>query len=137
GGADDLGHGVELATVPGGTVELGNGVAVVQECFSIPKFSFEGEAVDDVADSIAVVVDVDLIQDVVAKLVEVRTGGGTLQRNVVRDHRDGVGRVRAHEGVGVGAVRDRVLGDLRSLSMRGYLSPHRGLVSDVHQAHGQ
>ena len=70
------------------------------------------------AAAVAVVVDVDLVQHVVAELVEVRAAGRRLQRDVVGDQRDRVRLVRADERVEVGAVGDRVLGDLGRFAMR-------------------
>jgi len=61
---------------------------------------------------------VDCVEDVVAEVEEVRASGGFLQRDVVRDHRDGVGLIRADERVGVGVVGDRVGGDRRGLAVR-------------------
>jgi hypothetical protein len=61
---------------------------------------------------------VDLVQDVVAELVEVRAARRSLQRDVVGDQGDGVGVIRADERVDVGAIGHRVLGDFRCLAMR-------------------
>ena len=57
-------------------------------------------------------------KDVVAELVEVRAARRFLQRDVVGDQRHRVRLVRADERVYVGAVGDRVLGDLRRFAMR-------------------
>ncbi len=70
--------------------------------------------------------DVDLVQHVVAELVEVRAAGRALQRHVVRDQGDGVRAVRADEGVEVGAVGDRILGDLGSFAVRRHGGPFKG-----------
>ena len=78
----------------------------------------EAELVGDVRLAVAGVVDVDLVQDVVAELVEVRAAGRLLQRDVVGDQRDRARVIRADERVHVGTVGDRVLGDLRRLAMR-------------------
>ena len=62
--------------------------------------------------AVAVVVDVDLVEDVVAELVEVRAAVGRLERDVVGDQGDGGRVVGADERVQVGAVGDGILGDL-------------------------
>jgi hypothetical protein len=77
----------------------------------------EAELIGDVRLAVPVVVDVDLVQHVVAELVEVRPARGQLQRHVVSDQGDGVGRIRADERVYVGAVGYRVLGDFRGLAV--------------------
>jgi hypothetical protein len=60
---------------------------------------------------------VDLIEHVVAELVEVRAAVRVLQRDVVRDHGDPTGAVGAHERVQVATIGYRVLGDLRRFAM--------------------
>jgi len=76
------------------------------------------ERVGDVVLAVAAVVDVDLVEDVVAERVEVGAARRALQRDVVGDQRDRVGPVGADERVDVGAIGDRVLRDLRCFAVR-------------------
>jgi hypothetical protein len=55
---------------------------------------------------------VDLVEHVVAELVEVRAAVGLLERDEVGDQGHVVRPVGADERVDVGAVGDRVLADL-------------------------
>ena len=111
--AAHLGDGGELAAVPVVAVELFDRAGVVEEAV-LAHLGGELEQVGHVGLAVAVVVDVDAVQHVVAELVEVRAAGGILERDVVGDQRDRPGFVGmgADEGVGVGAVGHRVLGDL-------------------------
>jgi hypothetical protein len=59
----------------------------------------------------------DLVADVVAELEEVRASERRLERDVVRDDRDGSRIVRTHERVRIGVVGDGVLADCRRLAM--------------------
>ena len=77
----------------------------------------EAELVGDVFNRIAVVVDVDFVEHVIAELVVVRAGAGQLPGDVVGDERHRVWRVRAGERVEVGRVRGRIIGDVRRLAV--------------------
>ena len=77
----------------------------------------EPELVHDVVFGVAVIVDVELVQDVVPEFVEVGTAGRRLERDPVRDQRDRVGCVGAHKGIDIRIVRERVRGDERRLAM--------------------
>ncbi len=114
----DAPDGVELAHVPVGIRERLDLSGVVKERVRIGDPRLEGELVRDLRHPIAVVVDVDRVQDVVAELEEVRSAGGKLRRQVVGDDRDRFGFVRAHKRIHVGVIRHRVLADLRCLAMR-------------------
>jgi len=78
----------------------------------------ELELVGDVRLTVTGVVDVDLVQHVVAELEEVRAAGWVLQRHEVRDQRDGVGLVGTDERVDIGVVRGRVTGNSGCLFVR-------------------
>ena len=108
---------VELPTIEVLAVERADLTRVVQERVAIAYPGREPELVRDVGDAVAVVVDVDLVQHVIAELEEVGAASRILERDVVRDERDRVGFVRADEGVGVGVVGYRVLRDLWSFAM--------------------
>ena len=115
----DLGHRVGLADVEVGVRQRGDRPGVVQERVAVLDLGREAELVDDVVDGVAVVVDVERVQHVVAEVVEVRPAGRLLERDPVGDQRDGVGLVGADEGVGVGVVGHRVLRDQRGLAVAG------------------
>ena len=70
-----------------------------------------------VRDRVAVVVDRDAVEHVVAELVEVRAARRLLERVVVRDERDRVRFVRTLEHVEVGRVSCGVLRDHRCLAV--------------------
>jgi hypothetical protein len=116
----DPGHGVELRPVPRGVGDRLDRPGVVEERLLVAHPRPELEAVGDVGTGAALVVDVDLVADVVTELVEVRTAVGLLQRDEVGDQRHRVGSVGTDEGVGVGAVGDRVLGDLGCFAVGGH-----------------
>ena len=78
------------------------------------------------ATAIAGVVDLDRVQDVVGKLIEVRPAVGGLERDVVGNDRYGAGDIRADKSVEVGRICRRVLGNLRRFTMRRQNSPSRG-----------
>ena len=113
----DAGHVVELAAVPVRAVERQDRAGVVEERVRVPQLGLEVERVGDVVLAVAAVVNVDLVQHVVAERVEVRPARRALQGDVVGDQRDRVGLVGADEGVHVGAVGNRVLRDLRCLAV--------------------
>lgn len=119
-GGFDAGDRVGLAAVPVRGVERLDGAGVVQEGVLVRHRGGEAELVGHVRAAVAVVVDVDLVEDVVAELVEVRAAVRALQRQVVGDQGDGVGLVGADECVEVGAVGDGVLGDLRRFAVGGH-----------------
>ena len=77
----------------------------------------EEEAVGDVLDAVAVVVDVDLVTDLLAEVPEVRPAGGLLHGDPVGDDDHVVRVVGVAERVQVRVVRDGVVGNLRRLSM--------------------
>ncbi len=90
-GRDHLRHVVELALVPVRVVERVDRPGVVEERVRVAQLGVEPELVGDVGPRVAVVVDVDRVDDVVAELEEVRPAGRILERDVVRDDRDRVG----------------------------------------------
>src|SRR5262249_56363734 len=80
GAMGEAGDGVELAGVPVRTVQRGDRPGVVEERVRVPQPIVEGEPVGDVRLAVTVVVDVDLVADVLAELVEVRAARGCLKR---------------------------------------------------------
>jgi hypothetical protein len=74
----DPGHRVELPAVEVGRVDVQDGTGVVQEGVLVAHLGFEPELVGDVRLTVAVVVDVDLVEHVVTELEEVRATGGSL-----------------------------------------------------------
>ena len=105
-------HRVELLAVPVRARRSDSiGPTLYKNVSGVGVAAVEPELVGDVGDPVAVVVDVDLVEHVVAELEEVRAAGGLLQRDVVRDHRHRVRGIRADERVEVGAVGDGILGD--------------------------
>ena len=66
--------------VPRGAGERRDGAGVVQECLGVPDLGLELELVGDIRLGITVVVDVDLVQDVVAELVEVGPAAGLVRQ---------------------------------------------------------
>src|SRR5205085_1579871 len=67
--AHDSRNGVELAPVPVGIVQAFDWARVVEKRIGIPNLVLKLEGVDDVRPGVTVVVDENLIQDVVAKLI--------------------------------------------------------------------
>ena len=78
----------------------------------------EPELVGNLGEGIPGVVDMDLIEDIIAKLIEVWPAVGGLQGDIVADQGDGTWLVRADKGVQIGAVGHRVLGDFGCFTMR-------------------
>ncbi len=115
-------HGVELPPVEVRVLQGCDLPGVVEEGRRVEHLGGEPEPVRDVGQDRRRVRHVDLVEHVVAELEEVRAARRPLQRDVVRDERDGVGGVGADEGVEVGAVRHRVLGDLGCFAVRGHVS---------------
>ena len=118
--AADLGDRIGLRPVERRAVQGGDRPGVVQERVRVAHGRAEPEFIHDVGATVAGVVDVDPVQHLVAELEKVGSAGRILQRDVVADDGDGVGTIGADKGVGVGVVGNRVLGDLRGLTMRGH-----------------
>ncbi len=77
----------------------------------------ESELVADVRGAVPGVVEVDLVEHVVAELVEVRSAVRRFEGDVVGDQRHRPLGVRAHERIQIGAVGYRVLGYFWRLTM--------------------
>ena len=77
----------------------------------------EPELIRHVGAAVAGVIDLDRVEHVVTELVEVRAAVGRLAGDEVGDQGDRVRLVGADEGVDVGVVGDRVLGDLRGFTV--------------------
>ncbi len=123
---EDFGDGVRLTTVPRAAVararRVGDRPGGVEERVGVEDRRGELELVGDGRDAGSGVVDVDLVEDVVtdrgcrahdglgSELEEVRPTIGTLERDIVGDDGDRVGRVRAHERIHVRTVRSGVFG---------------------------
>ena len=105
------GDAVELADVPVRIVQRGDRPGVVEERVVVPPLGPEAELVGDVVLPVAVVVDVDRVERVRVEVEEVRPPRGLLERDVVRDDRDGVRPVRAHERIEVRVVGGRIVRD--------------------------
>ncbi len=118
----DPGERVELRPVPAGAVETRDLAGVVEEGLRVAHHGVELEAVGDVGLGLAPVGDVDVVDHVVAELVEVRPAVRGLERDVVGDQRDGVGPVGADERVDVRAVGDGVLGGLGCFAVGRHLT---------------
>src|SRR5262245_45755348 len=110
-------HAIALPDVEVRVVERGDGPRVVEERIGVLDLRPERELVRDLRLPVPVVVDVDVVEDVVAELVEVRPSRRLLERDEVGDEHDLVGLLGVHEGVDVGVVRARVLADERRLPM--------------------
>jgi hypothetical protein len=108
---------VELRPVPVRAADPIDRTGVVEERLVVADRRLELELERDVARGVAAVVHVDLVQHVVAELVEVRAAVGLLERDEVRDQRHVLRPVRAHERVDVRAVSDGVLADFRCLAV--------------------
>ena len=114
----DPGDRVGLRTVAGRVADVGDRPGVVEERVRVADLGGEPELVGHVGLGVAAVADVDLVEDVVAELEEVRAALRVLQRDEVGDEGDRRRTVRADERVDVGVVGDGVLGDLRRLAVR-------------------
>ena len=116
---------VVLRPVPVRAVERRDRPGVVEERVRVPRDRVEPELVAQVIPAVPVVVDLDLVENRVVERREVRPAGGLFERDEVRDHRDSVRVVRAHERVQVGVVGSRVLADQRRLRVAGRLGRAR------------
>src|SRR5207245_1241798 len=90
---------------------------IVEERRGILRHRLETELIRDVLEAVAVVVDEDLVQDVIAELEEVRAARGLLERYEVRENRDLRGIRGIDERVEVRVVRDGILRNRRRLAM--------------------
>jgi hypothetical protein len=115
--AVDAAHGVLLLHVPVLVVQGRDWARVVEEGLGVADERAERELVDHVLHAVAVVIDVDLVEHVIAEVPEVGATGRVFQRDVVGDDGYGVGRVRANERVEVCVVGDGVVTDLGSFTM--------------------
>ena len=97
----------------------GDLAGVVEERVRVRDVRLEPELVRDVVTRVPVVVDVDLVEDSRVEAVVVRPARRILERDVVRDDRDGVRLVRAHERVDVRVVGGRIVRDQRCLAVAG------------------
>ncbi len=79
----------------------------------------EAELVGDIGDCVTVVVDVDLVQHVVAEAEVVGATAGLLEAEPVGDQRHRVGCVGCDEGVDVGVVGRGIIGDEGRLPVAG------------------
>jgi hypothetical protein len=123
-------HAEELAAVPARGGQGRDRPGVVQEGVGVGDLARESELVGDLGLAVPVVVDVDRIQHITAELVEVGPSVRTLQRQVVGDDGHRVGIVGTHERVQVGAVGNRILGDLRCFTVG-----RHGITSEIEQGH--
>ena len=114
----DARHRVELALVPVRIAQRGDRARVVEEGVGVEQLLLKAELVRDLGQPVAVVVDVDRVENVVAELVEVRAACRSLGRYVVGDDRHRVRLVGADERIHVRVVGDWVLADLGRLSVR-------------------
>ena len=96
---------------------------VVEEGVRIRHLRLESEVVRDVFAPVAVVVDVQGVENGRIEPVVVRAARRILERDVVRDDRDGVRVVRAHERVDVRVVGSRIVRDQRSFPVARGLRP--------------
>ena len=118
--ADLAADRVGLRAVERGVRDAVDRAGVVQERRPVADPRGEPELVAHVRDAVTPVADVDLVEHVVTELEEVRPTHRVLHRDEVSDQGHGVGGFRADEGVDVGVVGDRVLGDLRCFAVRGH-----------------
>src|SRR5579864_3178539 len=109
---------VELTPVPVRRPKKRYRARVIEKGVGIGDLVVELERIDNVRFPIAVVVDQDLVQDVITKLVKVRAPGRTFERHIVGVDRNGIRSVRTDECVQVRAVGDRILGNFWSFAMR-------------------
>src|SRR5437899_693855 len=103
------GHRIELSLIPIRIIQEGDRSGIVQEGVRIAHVRLETELVGDVLDRISVIVDFDLIEDIIAELIEVWPAIRSLQGNVVGDQGDGVWLVRADKRVDISIISYRVL----------------------------
>ena len=108
---------VRLWPVPVRVVQRVDRADVVEERVRVLGRGVEAELVGQILFAIAVVVDLDLVEDAVVEAVEVRPAGRSLERDVVRDHGDRARVLGTDERVQVGVVRARVLADQRGLGV--------------------
>jgi hypothetical protein len=66
-------------------VQGANLAGVIKESVWIAQLGLETELVGNVVNRIAVVNDVDLVQDIVAELKKIRSASWPLEGNIVRD----------------------------------------------------
>ena len=108
---------IGLTAVERGIPDRRDRAGVVQERLAVDDVVGEVELIGDVRHAGAVVADVDEVADVGPELIEVGSGRGRLERNVIRDDRHRVRAIGTDERVRVGVVGDRILADLRRFAM--------------------
>jgi hypothetical protein len=119
----DPGHRIELTDVPARAGQAGDRTRVVQEGVRVGVLGGELELVGDRVGHGAAVGDGDLVENVVAEAVEVRSAVRSLERDVVGDQGHRVGMIRAGERVKVSTVSNRVFRDSRCFTMRRHVYP--------------
>src|SRR5262245_36351596 len=77
----------------------------------------ESELIRQVFTAVAVVVDVDLVQNGVVEGREIRPSSRRLERDVIRNHRDGIRTIRTDECIDVRVVCGRILADERGFAV--------------------
>src|SRR6266568_2689836 len=95
----EAGDRVGLPAVPVRAGQRRDGPGVVEEGVRVGQLRMEAEFIGDVCFAAAVRVDVDLVQHVIAELIEVRAARRAFKWQVVGDQRDGAWLVGADEGV--------------------------------------
>ncbi len=108
----------ELAFAPVGVFQRADRSGVVEERVFVEDLRLERELVGDIGAPVAVVVDVDAVENVVAELEEGRTTGRHLGGEVVGDDGYRFWIVGTDECVRVGVIGDGVCADLRRLAVR-------------------
>jgi hypothetical protein len=77
----------------------------------------ESELIGDICSSIPIIVDVDLVQDIIAEFIEIWSTCRAFQGYLVSDQGDRVGLVRADKRVDVGIVGHWIFGNLGRFAM--------------------
>ena len=114
----DAGDRVELPHVQVRIIQTGHLARVVEKGVAVSRIGAEAELIRDVFLAVAVVVDMDFIQNVVGEPREVRTALRVRERVVVRHEGDRVRRVGTAEDIDVRRVGGGIFGDQRRFPMR-------------------
>jgi hypothetical protein len=73
--------------------------------------------VGDFSEGVPVIVDLDLVEDIIAKLKEIRATRWLLQRNIVADQGDCVWSVGADKGIDISIVSHGIPGNFGCFTM--------------------
>jgi hypothetical protein len=126
-----------LKDVAVGIVERQDRAGVVEERVRIPRLRREAELVGDVLDAVAVVVDLEFVEDVIAEAIEVGTALWILERDPRRNERHRVGVIGTDERVHVGRICLGIAADERRFTVARGVGRHHLVADQRHDQRGK